>query len=369
MPTPPLRRELAEEAVARVEAQLRAGCVPLGFGGGKSAVEAAARQALEDGWINTVHAFANRVEAARKNYGLEPDWTLYRPARPQQPTPSVMLREAPAPEPSLAVPSGEPVQVLVIPDRHNDPRHEHRLACTTWIARLGSERRPSVVVDLGDAGTFDSCSRHDKNDTLRGRLKPSIRADLDNHLASLQAFEAGRAADWKPKRIKTRGNHEQRLWAFENEHPESEGTHTHTYAEHLLQFGWRERPFGELAYVEGVAFTHAPINGMGRPMGGKTATHRAGAMLTSALVHGHTHQLQVFNDAKMGHQERISVIQAGCALPWGEYESYAMTGPGGWWWGCLMLTVWGGQIVDFEAISMLRLRDRYSGDGADRRAA
>jgi len=369
MPTPPLRRELAEEAVARVEAELRAGCVPLGYGGGRSAVQAAGARAVADGWCQAVGSFERRVGAAKANYGLEPDWTLYRPLRPQQPTPKVALINAPPMDASLAVPDGEPSQVLVIPDRHNDPRHPHRLACSTWIARLGSERRPPVVVDLGDAITLDSCSRHDKNDTLKGRQKPSIKADLDNHDESLIAFERGRDADWKPKKIKTRGNHEQRLWEFENSHPEDEGSHTHRYAQSLLQFGWRERDYGEFAYVNGVAFTHAPINGIGRPMGGKTATHRAGAALTSALVHGHTHQLQIFNDAKMGFLERISVIQAGCALPWGEYEHYARTGPGGWWWGCLMLTVWGGQITSFEAISMLELRARYSDDGADRRAA
>lgn len=369
MATPPLRRELAEEAVRRVEDQLRQGCVPRWVGGGRSAVEAAGRLAVEEGWVNSPSTFESRVSAAERHYGLVPDETLYRPARPQQPTPQVMLRDAPPPDPALAVPAGDPVKVLVIPDRHNDPRHPHRLACTTWIARLGSERRPPVVVDLGDAITMDSCSRHDRNETRKGRLKPTIKADLDNHLESLRAFELGRDRDWKPKRIKTRGNHEHRLWEFENQHPEDEGSHTHRYAQELLQFGWRERPFGEFAYVEGVAFTHAPINGMGRPMGGKTATHRAGGMLTSSLVHGHTHQLQFFNDAKMGGLERISVIQAGCALPWGEYEHYAVTGPGGWWWGVLMLTVWAGQVVDCEAISMLTLRDRYSDDGADVRAA
>lgn len=328
-------------------------------------MEAAGAQAVDEGWVRSPHAFTGRIDTAKRLYGLEPDTTLYRPGRPQQPTPRLQIADALPPEAALSTPQGEPVSVLVIPDRHNDPRHPHRLAVSTWLARLGSERRPKVVVDLGDSITMDSCSRHDRNDTLKGRMKPSIKADLDNHLASLQAFERGRDADWKPKRIKTRGNHEQRLWAFENEHPESEGSHTHEYTQQLLQFGWQERPFGEFAYVEGVAFTHAPINGMGRPMGGKTSTHRAGGMLTSSLVHGHTHQLQIFNDAKMGPQERISVIQAGCALPWGEYEHYASLGPGGWWWGALMLTCWAGQITDVEAISMLTLKARYDGGASD----
>lgn len=369
MPTPPLRRELAEEAVARVEVELRAGCVPSGHGSGRSATEAAAEKAIAEGFVATDAAFRSRLRAARAHYELEPDDILYRPGRQQQPTPTLALRHAHPSDPGLAKPSGEPVRVLVIPDRHNDPRQPHRLACTTLIARLGSERRPTVVVDLGDAITMDSCSRHDRNETLKGRLKPSIKADLDNHLESLQAFERGRVPDWKPKRIKTRGNHEQRLWGFENDHPESEGSHTHTYAEQLLQFGWRERDFGEFAYIEGVAFSHAPINGMGRPMGGKTSTHRAGDMLTAPLVHGHTHALQLYSGAKMGPMERVTVIQAGCALPWGEYEHYATAGPGGWWWGVLMMTCWGGQIVDVEAISMLTLRERYSDAGGDVRAA
>jgi hypothetical protein len=366
--TPP-RTDAQKQAVReRIEAKLREGFRPKGMvGSGPGAIARAAEDALKEGAFSTEKAF---LSAAYELTGeWEPDWTLYRPQRFHQPVPQVSLREAAPPDPTQAEPQGEPTTVLVIPDRHNDPRHPHRLDCSTWIARLGSERRPTVVVDLGDAVTMDSCSRHDRNDTLKGRLKPSIKADLDNHLASLQAFERGRERDWKPRRIKTRGNHEQRLWSFENEHPENEGSHTNAYAEQLLQFGWQERGFGEFAYVSSVAFTHAPINGMGRPMGGKTATHRAGGMLTSSLVHGHTHQLHVFSDAKMGAQERITVVQAGCALPWGEYEHYASTGPGGWWWGVLMMSVWDGQIVDLEAISMLTLRARYSGAGSDVRAA
>jgi hypothetical protein len=368
MPTPPRSDEQRLSVKARIEQKLREGFRPKGMAGpGPGAIAVAAEEAVREGEFGAVRSF--NTAAYELTGDMEPDWNLYRPARYQQPLPAIMVRDAAPPEPSLAIPRGEPTSVLVIPDRHNDPRHPHRLACTTWIARLGSERRPKVVVDLGDSITMDSCSRHDRNETVKGRMKPTIKADLDNHTESLRAFELGRDADWKPRKIKTRGNHEQRLWGFENEHPETEGSHTHRYSQELLQFGWQERPFGEFAYVDGVAFSHAPINGMGRPMGGKASTHRAGDMLSCALVHGHTHQLQLYSAAKSGPVERISVIQAGCALPWGEYEHYASTGPGGWWWGVLMLTVWGGEIVDFEAISMLKLRERYSGAGGDVRAA
>jgi len=110
------------------------------------------------------------------------------------------------------------------------------------------------------------------------------------------------------------------------------------------------------------------MNGIGRPMGGKTATHRAGSMLTAPLVYGHTHKFQIYNDPKIGEIDRVSVIEAGCALPWGEIEDYAKHSPTGWSYGIVDLTVQGGQIIDYAFVSMLTLRRRYSDDGADVRA-
>lgn len=77
MGTAPLSEELAAEAVRRVEDQLRAGRVPRGRGGGKSAVQAAAEQAISDGWLKTMGAFESRLRSAWSVYGLAPDWTLY----------------------------------------------------------------------------------------------------------------------------------------------------------------------------------------------------------------------------------------------------------------------------------------------------
>lgn len=330
--------------------------------GNRTAVHEAARRWRKPGGASmTPKGFICLIDRA-KQAGIEPDWSLYRNDRYQQPVAKMQL--LPAPPPRDYTPAGEPTRVLVIPDRHNDPRHPHRLEVTTWIARFGSDIRPPIVIDLGDSITMDSCSRYDRNDTFKGRSKPGIKADLDNHLAMLQAFERGRAFDWKPKLIRTRGNHEQRLFDFENQHPENEGTHTHRYTQDLLQFGWRERPFGEIVYVNGVGFTHAPFNGLGKPMGGKTSPHRAGALLCESLVHGHTHILAVYNDVKLGPTDRITVIQAGCALPDGEVEHYATHAPTGWSHGVMDLTVQNGAIIDINWVSMRTLKQRYGGDHA-----
>lgn len=370
MAAPPLPGQDAQEVVARVEQKLIEGYRPAGRpGNGPGAIAAAAQQAIDDGWIHSVQGFVSRLAIAKSRHGLEPDWTLYRAPRYQQPIAKLRLVPAPAPDARVIEPSGPIRRHLFIPDEHNDPRHPHRLQVQTWIARYGSDRRHDVVIKAGDSGTFDSVSRHDKDDTLKGRLKPPIKDDLSNHLASLQAFERGRAKDWKPIKKKAQGNHERRLYDFENANPASAQTHTLAYEEHLVQFGWSERPFGEVFYVDGIGYTHAPMNGMGKPMGGKTATQRAGAMLTAPLVYGHTHKFQIFNDAKIGLTDRITVIEGGCCLPYGEIEHYALHNPTGWSHGVVDLTVQAGQITDVAFVSLLTLRRLYSDDGADVAAA
>lgn len=367
MATPPLRRELAEEAVARVEAELRAGCVPRGHGSGRSAVEAAAEKAIADGFVATMSAFQSRLRSAKHIYSLEPDDSLYRPHRYQQPVPRSVLQPA---VPCLPhTPSGQPQRILAIGDLHQDPRHPERLEILTWIARHASEQRYDRIIQVGDWSTFDSVNQHDDNSTLGARLKPKIRDDLDNLIQSHQALRRGISEDYKPRMDFLLGNHEYRLERFENANPESAQTFTLSRDEAFAQFGWRTRPYGELFYVEGVAYTHHPTNGAGRAYGGKTGPQRAANESTVPVVSGHTHRRQVHDSPKIGPVDVISMVEIGCGLPWGTVESYAKHGLTGWWYGVVPMTVQGGVITDLSFISMLTLRARYSDDGADVRAA
>lgn len=60
----------------------------------------------------------------------------------------------------------------------------------------------------------------------------------------------------------------------------------------------------------------------------------------------------------LGHHS--TVLNLGCALPWGHVEPYMHHGATtGWWWGIYELLIQGGQITDFNAISMLELERRY----------
>ena len=351
------------EACARVEAKLREGYRPAGMTGhGLGAIDAASVQAVQDGWVRTAEAFRKRLRTG-KLLGLEPDWGLYRPARYQQPAPRVVLQPAAPPRSYAFASSGE--RVMVIGDLHQDPRHPDRLDVLTWLGRMASERRPSRIIQIGDWHTWDSCSAHDRNDTQAGRLKPSIATDQDNLVQSLQAWRAGMASDYKPKLDITYGNHENRVERFENAHPESVGTFTNARDQAYAQFGWRTRPYGEIKYVQGVGFSHHPTNGAGRAFGGKTGPQRAANETTVSMIGGHTHRRQIHDAPKIGPLEAVSLIEVGCALPWGTIEHYAAHSATGWWWGACEVTCRDGVVSDIDFTSMATIRDRYSDDGAD----
>lgn len=370
MANPSLSREVAEETVRRVEEKLREGFRPQGLtGAGQGAVAAAGEKAVVDRFTNSLNAFISRLGTAKASFALEPDWSLFRAHRYHQPVPRSVMYDAPEADAALLAPGGDAERILVIGDLHQDPRHPDRLDCLTWIARRASEQRPTRIIQVGDWSSWDSVNQHDRNETQKARYKPPISADMDNLVASHQAWRRGMASDYKPRQNFLLGNHENRLERFENANPEAHQTFTVQRDQTFLQFGWQIRPYGELFYVNGVGFTHHPTNGAGRAYGGKTGPQRAANESTVPVVSGHTHRRQVHDSPKIGPIDVISMVEVGCAMPWGTVEGYAMHALTGWWWGACEMTVQNGLITDLGFISMLSLRDRYSSDGADVRAA
>jgi len=356
MPTPPLSQELALETIERVEAELRAGFRPKGmFGPGFGAINQAAVKAVQDGFVKTLSAFESRVNRCAA-MGLEPDWSLYRPQRYHQPLPRLVF--TPAAQPVTNKP-GKGTRLLCIGDLHQNPGQPHRMDVLTWIARYASQERFARIIQMGDWCSWDSVSSHDKNDTMAGRLKPSIRQDMDNLEQSLKAWRLGMDDNYKPKQDALAGNHEYRLERWCNANPETAESFTVQRDQLYLQFGWRTRPYGEILYVEGVGFVHHPVNGAGRAFGGKTGPQRAANDTTVTMVSAHTHRRQCHDAPKIGPTDSISMIEVGCSIPWGEIESYAQHSATGWWWGVCDLTVSDGVVTDLSFVSMLKLKREF----------
>ncbi len=328
---------------------------------GRGASLVAFKAGVEEGLLTNQAQIFQWMHLARERFGLVPDESLWRPARYQQPMPRTALvsAEPVAQEP----PEGAPERIMVIGDLHQDPRHPDRLDVLTWLGRRAAEQRTPRIIQIGDWSTWDSVNMHDGNETVAARLKPGIKQDQDNLVESLQHWRRG-IGDHRPKQTVVYGNHENRLERFENLNPEAHETFTLARDQAFAQFGWKTRPYGELFYVQGVAFTHHPVNGAGRAFGGKTGPQRAANETTVPVVSGHTHRRQVHDAPKIGPADVISMVEVGCGLPWGVVESYARHSLTGWWWGVVEMTVQDGAITDLNFISMLSLRDRYSDDGA-----
>lgn len=351
MPARPLTEEQKQEVIALIEECLREGYAPPDVMTGKQAVKEAALRAQKRGITKTTGAFITRMHNAR-SFGLEPDWTLYRPAQYQHPKGSKAAPAAPfmgANLNAVQVPSDEIKRIVVVGDLHSDPR----LADYDRFRQIGkkvAQLDPDYLVQIGDWSTFDSVSRHEDRSTIHGRALPSFEDDLGDLRMSLRAFGEG-LGDWDGDKFETLGNHEDRVRQYENLNATLEGAMYNRVLEAFMQYGWKTRPYGEWLFIGGVGFTHVPLNTMGRPYNGKTLQPIANDAVFS-IVFGHSHKGGMVRSGKIGPNRRVTVLNVGCALPDGHIEDYAKLSTTGWDYGIVLIEVAQGDIQSVKNYSM-----------------
>jgi hypothetical protein len=349
--TPPLKRELAEEAVRRVEDQLRVGNVPKGMGGGKSAVAAAAEQACRDGFVTTRGAFESRLRSARDVYAIEPDDTLFRPRQYQHRPPGLPVITS-QDHITEDEPEGEPIRVAVIGDAHDSP-HIRDKSRFEWLGAYIAERGIERVVSVGDWMTMDCFSSHTDRATFEGFAKPTFQQELESFHESQQAFQRGLAGH-KPIKSITLGNHEARAWKYDNFHPDGV-SHGHMVEEAFAQWGWRTSMYGEYRFIGGVGFVHVPLNGMGRAL---TENQRPNKAMFDT-IHGDDHRATQRTDFKSGPFRSPTIYSAATALPPGFIEGFANKGGSTWRSGICEAVIWGGYVRSWTFTEMVLLRHRY----------
>lgn len=146
-----------------------------------------------------------------------------------------------------------------------------------WIGRYILERKPDVIVNIGDTGDMPSLSSYDKGKIqFEGRrYKEDIRATneafrlLDRPTIDYNRRRTGNAR-YTPRKIYTLGNHEARILRCIEDNPILEGT---IGLEDIQSPGWERHPFREVVTVDGVSYSHFFYNPMtGKPYGGQVAT-------------------------------------------------------------------------------------------------
>ena len=249
------------------------------------------------------------------------------------------------------------MRVLGIGDAHDSPRLANKDRFY-WIGRYIKEHRIRKVIQIGDFLTFDSLCKYDPNETLLGKLKPAFIEDIRSGAEALFAFREG--LDKYPcSRIVTLGNHEDRVYSFENRTPEIESMMSHELLKLFHDYGWKTIPYGEIHFESGVGFVHTALNTLGRAYGGKTALQRIAADSTFDIVIGHDHKGGVFRCPKIGNNNVITAYNLGCALPDGHIEDYVGHAMSGWQYGIHEIYIDQGKINSWKYISMRELENAY----------
>lgn len=258
----------------------------------------------------------------------------------------------------------KPLSILVLPDSQVKPDEDYAFLHNQGMYIV--DKKPDVVVDIGDFADMQSLSSYDKGKkSAEGkRYKNDIEAAVTAmkiRLEPLRKYNLEQLKQkrpiYKPKMFLTLGNHENRINRAAEIDPMLFGTLS-TDDLGYRGMGWEVLSFLEVLKINSVLFSHYFVTGtMGRPC------TTARAMLTKkhmSCVAGHQQGLQIANDVK-GDGTAITCIIAGSGY---EHEEDYL-GPQGnsHWRGILMLhNVFRGEF-DPVVIPNSYLSEKYNPSG------
>lgn len=218
-------------------------------------------------------------------------------------------------------------RILVIGDTQVRPNHD--LSYIDHIGRYIVDKRPDVVVMIGDWWDCESLSSYDKGKrSFEGRrLVADIEAGheamrrlwapLENLQNQQRRFKK---KVYDPRKVFCMGNHEERLDRVGNDMPEFSGL-IGTEFLNLEQYGWEVYDFLKPVEIEGIYFVHYLANHFtGRPYSG-TAISILKTVGRSFVV-GHKQCLDVAIRPTIDNKMQIGIVN-GASYPHNEgYKGY-----------------------------------------------
>ena len=251
-------------------------------------------------------------------------------------------------------------KILVIPDMQIRPGDD--LGFVRAIGEYIVEKRPDVIVNLGDMADMPSLSSYDvgKKEYEGRRYIADIDAvhaaqqELFNPLYKLNRMQvSNRKKRYAPRTVMCMGNHENRINRAVSNDAKLEGL----MSVDDLMYGayWDEvYDFLDVVVIEGVAFSHYFVTGVaGRPASSAAAQLRKANM---SCISGHQQGLQIHTGNRADGKLLTSIIAGSC---YEHDEGYL--GPQGnkHWRGVLMLhQVVDGQF-DLMPVSLEYLNKKY----------
>jgi hypothetical protein len=250
-----------------------------------------------------------------------------------------------------------PLKIAVIPDTQVRPgvRIDH----LEWAGKYIAEKAPDVVVHLGDHWDMPSLSSYDKGKASAEGRRVMKDIEAGNAALELLTNSMGMVAA-SARLVLLRGNHEERLERYVNDHPELLGSVGYgSFAD--VRLGWQPVPFLQPVEIGGVAFCHYfPRSSDGNIAQTKRGAPSARAQLLREMqscVSGHRQGLDLA--IHTNGKRLIRSIIAGSFYQ--HHEGYLSPQGNHHWRGILMLHEVRDGNFNLLEVSLDYLRRRYGG--------
>ena len=215
---------------------------------------------------------------------------------------------------------------LFIPD--NQVRPDVPLDHLGWIGEYIVEKKPNVIVNIGDFADLPSLSFWDaKTIKMEGRR---IRKDIESVQEGMRLLtnpmkkynnqrKRWKMKQYKPRMVITLGNHEERIVRAVEKHPELEGFLS-LDSLNYEHYGWEVVPFKDVITIDGIAYSHFFYNPMtGRPYAGENALLRL-KHIGHSFSMGHQQQHLTAQRALSNGTRQRALISGSCYLHFEDYK-------------------------------------------------
>lgn len=234
----------------------------------------------------------------------------------------------------LRAAEGPGKKIMVIPDPQIRP--EVSYAQILWAAHYAVEKRPDIIVWLGDIADFPSLSSYDKG--KRSAENRRYKSDVEAVNTATKAFMKiiNRAKGYNPRIVALEGNHEHRVVRAAEDQAVWEGAISLDDL-NFKDLGWEVYDFLEVVEIEGILFSHFfPRSANGRITQSKNGAPSAAAQVKREMrscIAGHAQTLDqaIYNTSTDTYR---AIIAGSFYL---HNESYIPTSGQNHWRGVLLL--------------------------------
>lgn len=203
---------------------------------------------------------------------------------------------------------------MVIPDVQSKPgvRNDH----LEWIGNYAVDKKPDVIVCIGDWWDMESLSIYDKGKRpFEGRryekCVASGKAAMKKFFKPIDDYNRTSSIKYEPRKVFCGGNHEHRIVRLVDNNPEYEGKFSLDDLG-IKEFGWEFHDFLKVVEIDGIEYSHYFTSGtMGRPVSSAAAMLRerqrsctmGHVQHTDIAMHKKTQQIGLFCGTCYLHDE------------------------------------------------------------------